>query len=361
MSSRPNFIKLAALQRSFCQYPEIELIIVHTGQHYDSTMSDIFFNELALPEPDAYLGISGGSHTYQKANVMLALEPILKKNRPDIVLVVGDVNATAASCLTAKKMGYPVAHIEAGLRSHDRTMPEEINRIITDSISDLLFVTEQSGIDNLLKEGIPEKKIFYVGNVMIDCLLSHLDKAREIRLNSKLNIEPGHFVLLTMHRPSNVDQFNDLRKLLDILNRLRKYMKVVFPLHPRTKNNLLKYGLYDQIQKIKGVIITEPLGYLEFLALMERSFAVVTDSGGVQEETTFLRKPCFTFRSSTERPVTVEIGSNQLISTLNPEDLEQAFLKVFNGLSKDSAIPKYWDGMAGNRITMQLINQSHLV
>ncbi len=360
VGARPNFMKIAPLHRAFQNHPEIESKIVHTGQHYDQKMSDIFFNQLELPEPDHYLGVGGGSHTYQKANVMLKFEKIIEEEQPDLVLVVGDVNATAACSIVAVKMGIPVAHVEAGLRSGDRKMPEEVNRIITDAISNYLFITEQSGMINLAKEGVADEKIFFVGNVMIDSLIYYRKKASLIDFASIIGnsinesnitkLSKGDYILMTMHRPGNVDGPEGLKNILEIIKDAASYKKMVFPIHPRTSNNLKKFGLYDDLIGISNLLLLEPQGYLQFLKLMDNACMLITDSGGIQEETTYLQVPCLTFRDSTERPVTVDIGTNQLLKDLDPVTVHERMVQILNGTTKLGVIPPKWDGRAAERI-----------
>jgi len=312
-------------------------------------MSKVFFDELELPKPDFYLGVGSGSHAEQTAKVMIEFEKILIAEKPDLVIVVGDVNSTVACSLTAVKLGIKVAHVEAGLRSFDRIMPEEINRILTDSISDYLFVTEQSGVDNLLHEGISKEKIYFVGNVMIDSLVYYLPKAEKSKVLEDYELEKGKYILVTMHRPSNVDNEDGLRGLMNMLNELAKEHKILFPMHPRTKHNLAKFGISTDNDLAKNIIITEPIGYIDFLCLTKNAELVITDSGGIQEETTFLGVQCITLRDNTERPSTVEIGTNNLIGT----DLVKAALAVNNviaGHSKSGNIPELWDGKTAERI-----------
>ncbi|HND90112.1 MAG TPA: UDP-N-acetylglucosamine 2-epimerase (non-hydrolyzing), partial [Saprospiraceae bacterium] len=283
--ARPNFMKIAPLQRAFRQHQGIESHIVHTGQHYDSRMSDVFFQQLEIPEPTYHLGVGGGSHTQQTARIMLEFEKIVEADRPDLVVVVGDVNSTVACALVAAKMQIPMAHVEAGLRSGDRSMPEEINRILTDSISDHLFVTEYAGLVNLAKEGIPDRKVHFVGNCMIDSLAHFRPKAAQMGTAAALGLSPKSYVLMTMHRPSNVDAEAGLKAILSMVEGAAQHKKVVLPLHPRTRNNLEKFGLTARLAAVRNLLLLEPQGYLEFLDLMENAAAVLTDSGGIQEET----------------------------------------------------------------------------
>ncbi len=360
VGARPNFMKVAPLHRAFSAHPDIKSLILHTGQHYDERMSDIFFNQLQMPRPDFYLGVGGGTHTQQTANIMLKFEAILKEEKPDLVLVVGDVNSTIACALVAVKEGVPIAHVEAGLRSGDRRMPEEINRILTDSISDLLFVTEQDGIANLGRENVAKEKIFFVGNVMIDSLVHFRAKAKELALNDILEektfssltaaLLAGEYALMTMHRPSNVDNAEGLKNILEIIRNTAGHLPVVFPMHPRTRKNLEKFNLTAALQSIKQLITLEPQGYLQFLHLMDHAKMVITDSGGIQEETTFLQVPCLTFRDSTERPITTLIGTNQLLQDLNPQTVYQKTMDIVEGRRREGVIPPFWDGKAAERI-----------
>jgi UDP-N-acetylglucosamine 2-epimerase (non-hydrolysing) len=350
VGARPNFMKVAPLQRVMQAHPGIDAKIVHTGQHYDERMSDVFFNQLELPKPDYYLGVGGGSHTQQTARIMLAFEEVVEQETPDLVLVVGDVNSTIACTLVAIKRGIPVAHVEAGLRSGDRTMPEELNRILTDSVSDFLFVTEQSGMINLAKEGVPDERVFFTGNVMIDSLVHFREKASKVDPLGPLGIAPKQYVLVTMHRPANVDNKGGLKSILKILEQTTRELPVIFPIHPRTKNRFQEHGLWSDLEALEQVHLLEPQGYLEFLHLMDRAYLVITDSGGIQEETTFLQVPCFTFRDTTERPVTTELGTNILFADLDPVSVESAFQRLLQGEAKQGIIPPLWDGKSAERI-----------
>jgi len=358
VGARPNFMKVAPLHRAFLDSGKIESVIVHTGQHYDAKMSDIFFNQLGLPEPHYFLGIGGGTHTHQTANIMLKFEEIIQQEKPDVVLVVGDVNSTLACSIVGVKMGIKTVHVEAGLRSGDRSMPEEINRIITDSICDKLFVTEQSGLDHLKREGISDDKIAFVGNVMIDSLVHFREKANGIRFEEILGSQAVHeknYVLVTMHRPSNVDNLAGLESILRILRGITKEMPVVFPMHPRTRKNIERFGLTETFAALEQVHILEPQGYLQFLNLMDNAKLVITDSGGIQEETTFLQIPCITFRASTERPVTVELGTNILIENLDSKATLDVFSEIHKGKVKQGVIPPLWDGKSSERICKVLL------
>jgi len=334
--------------------PAINHLICHTGQHYDAKMSDVFFHQLGLPKPDFYLGVGGGSHAEQTAKIMMGFEKVLFDERPDLVIVVGDVNSTIACSLTAKKLHIKVAHVEAGLRSFDRDMPEEINRILTDTISDYLFVTEKSGLANLKHEGIDESKIFFVGNCMIDSLINFLPFTEHSDILNQLNIKANNYVLVTMHRPSNVDDEKRLIGLTDLINSLSLKRSIVFPIHPRTRNNLEKFKLIEKLNN--NIILTEPIGYIDFLTLIRNSELILTDSGGIQEESTYLGVQCITLRKSTERPSTVDEGTNQLVG----EDFEiakTAANEVLNGFKKEGKIPDLWDGKSAERIVEILVNK----
>lgn len=353
VGARPNFIKIAPLYREFKKHKDkVQHLICHTGQHFDKKMSDIFFNELKLPVPDFYLGVGGGSHTEQTAKIMLSFEKIVIEEKPDLIIVVGDVNSTLACSLVAKKLSIPVAHVESGLRSFDREMPEEINRILTDVIADYLFVSEKSGLINLQKEGIAKEKVFFVGNIMIDSLVHFLEQAEKSDIMKKLKVENNDYILVTFHRPRNVDTEIYLDKLVKFLNNIANMKKVVFPIHPRTKKNMKKYGFSFN----DNVISTEPVGYIDFLTLMKNAFLVVTDSGGIQEETTYLGVQCITVRDNTERPSTVEIGTNQLIGT-DLDRVEIAVNEILNGKVKKGNIPELWDGKTAGRIVDILIRK----
>ncbi|WP_373515981.1 non-hydrolyzing UDP-N-acetylglucosamine 2-epimerase [Persicitalea sp.] len=356
VGARPNFMKVAPLHRAFT-HEGIVSKIVHTGQHYDAKMSDVFFRQLQLPQPDYFLGVGGGTHSQQTARIMLEFEPIMQTERPDVVLVVGDVNSTIACALVAVKEQVPLVHVEAGLRSGDRRMPEEINRILTDRISDHLFVTEQSGLDHLEEEGTPRDKVHFVGNVMIDSLVDYRRKANELDVLGKWKLHPKQYVLMTMHRPGNVDTVEGLRAVLGVVKNTAARLSVLFPVHPRTRSNLQKFGLLEELETIENVTLAEPQGYLEFLNLMENAALVVTDSGGIQEETTYLRVPCLTFRPSTERPVTVELGTNYLLSDLDPASADDMVGKILGGQGKQGTIPPLWDGRAAERIAKILIEK----
>jgi len=358
VGARPNFMKIAPVVSELRQVSGVSHRLVHTGQHYDDKLSGTFFEELGLPEPDINLQVGSGSHTWQTAEVMKRLEPVLEEFRPDLVFVVGDVNSTLAATLTAVKLGIPVAHIEAGLRSFDLTMPEETNRKVTDTISELLFVTEQSGVDNLKAEGVSEDRIFLVGNVMIDTLLQHRAIAAKSRILEKLGVKNGEHIrpygVLTLHRPSNVDQAETLERLLQAINELGQEIPVFFPIHPRTMTrvrdlNLDHYFGGSRNGSPTGLQELAPLGYLDFLCLMDNSRLVLTDSGGIQEETTALGVPCLTLRNNTERPATVEHGSNQIVG-VDPVRIVSAGRHILRTWSRSSRRPPLWDGQAARRI-----------
>ncbi|MBK9271306.1 MAG: UDP-N-acetylglucosamine 2-epimerase (non-hydrolyzing) [Saprospiraceae bacterium] len=352
VGARPNFIKVAPLHRIFSEKNEsIQSIIVHTGQHFDEKMSQVFFEQLSLPIPDYFLGVGHGTPTEVSAKIMLAFEPVLIKERPDLVIVVGDVTSTLACALVANKLDIQLAHVEAGLRSFDRSMPEEINRILTDQLSDFLFTTECVAKKNLIKENIPEEKIFFVGNCMIDSLVYYQNETSGLEKLKELGIEPGKYMMMTMHRPSNVDSALGLDRILNILKRMLPIgMKVIFPLHPRTKQKLIEFGLFDSLIDLPHLILTEPLGYLEFINLLRFSLLAITDSGGIQEETTYLGIPCITLRKSTERPITVDEGSNTLIPDLDVDRIMDLLDQIVAKKYKKSQVPEMWDGRAAVRI-----------
>ena len=355
VGARPNFMKIAPIHFQFLKSKDIlSHLICHTGQHYDEKMSKIFFDELGLPKPDFYLGVGSGSHAVQTAGVMVAFEKIVLEEKPDLVIVAGDVNSTIACSLVAKKMHLPVAHVEAGLRSFDRRMPEEINRILTDTISDFLFVTEESGMVNLKKEGIPDEKVFFTGNVMIDSLVSNLPLIDASVIRTRLSIEGTEYLLVTLHRPSNVDDPGSLRDIIRLLNKYAQGRKVVFPMHPRTRSNITAFGLESEISP--EVLLTEPIGYIDFVHLVKNARVVITDSGGIQEESTFLGVQCVTLRDNTERPVTVQTGTNHLAGT-KMSKADSVIGEVLSGKIKKGGIPPLWDGKAAERICRELIQR----
>lgn len=343
-------MKVAPIHRQMHQKREIfEPILVHTGQHYDERMSKFFFNDLGLPEPDVFLGVGSGSHAEQTARIMIEFEKVCLHYKPDLVLVVGDVNSTAACSLVASKLWIPVAHVEAGLRSFDRQMPEEINRLVTDALSDYLFVTEKSGRENLLKEGISVNKIHMVGNCMIDSLVGLMEKAEQSDIMEKLKIKEKEFVLVTLHRPSNVDELENFSKILNALEEIQKSVKVIFPIHPRTQKNIKSFGLEKRVKSLKNLVLTEPLGYLDFIKLEKYCTFVLTDSGGLQEESTYMGVPCLTVRENTERPITVELGTNEVVG-MNTQRIIESAKKILSGRWKKGKIPPLWDGRAAERI-----------
>ncbi|MBX2822724.1 MAG: UDP-N-acetylglucosamine 2-epimerase (non-hydrolyzing) [Rhodothermaceae bacterium] len=353
VGARPNFMKIGPLHRAFSALDDVESVIVHTGQHYDERMSDIFFKQLELPKPDIYLGVGSGSHAQVTAKVMISFEEAVLEHKPDLILVVGDVNSTVACSIVAAKCHIPLAHVEAGLRSGDREMPEEINRLVTDSISDFLFVTEQSGLDNLKAEGVSDDKVFFVGNVMIDSLIHFREKAAQRPILSDLGVESKKYILMTMHRPANVDTPDQLERVVETIEGIAGLQSVVLPMHPRTRARLSSFGMLDRVEAIPGLVISEPLGYLDFLNLMDNAAMIVTDSGGIQEESTYLQVPCITLRDSTERPITVELGTNELMD-LKPEAIVQRVTSVLSGDRSEGQIPPLWDGKAALRIAQTL-------
>jgi UDP-N-acetylglucosamine 2-epimerase (non-hydrolysing) len=345
--ARPNFMKIAPLARALARIG-VRPRIVHTGQHYDERMSETFFRELDIPEPDVNLGVGSGSHVWQISETMTRLEREFAENRPDAVLVVGDVNSTLAASLTASKLGIRVGHVEAGLRSFDRSMPEEINRVVTDSVSDWLFTSEPSAEENLRREGASPERIHPVGNVMIDTLLRHLDSARSQRSYKPLGLGESDYAVLTLHRPSNVDDPRQLESIMRAVHHVSRQLPVIFPLHPRTGARIRQFGFLDR-DDLNGFTSIEPQGYLTMLSLMASSRLVMTDSGGIQEETTALRVPCLTLRENTERPVTLDVGSNRLVGA-QTEDILAAVREVLDGPTRIGRIPENWDGRAAERI-----------
>ena len=356
VGTRPNLVKASALLRAFQAYPAIDTVLVHTGQHYDDTLSGQFFAQLGLPQPHYSLNVSPGSITKQTADIMTRLEPVLLAEKPNWVVVIGDVTSTLAGALVANQLGFRLAHVEAGLRSGDRTMPEETNRIQTDHLADVLFVTEQSGVDNLLREGIPPEKIQFVGNVLIDALIDCRPEANALNTVGLLGLVPKQYVLMTMHRPVNVDTKIGLQSMLRIVGSTAHQLTVVLPLHPRTHASLVRFGLLDRLTQLPNVTLLEPQGYLEFLNLLDNAALVLTDSGGVQEETTFLKVPCLTLRTTTERPITITHGTNQLITELNSALVQEKLNNVLRGYTQPATTPPYWDGQAACRIRDFFLN-----
>ena len=352
VGARPNFIKMAALVDEIRRRPSIAVSLVHTGQHFSAEMSDTFFRDLSIPAPEVNLGVGGGTPTEQTAEMMRRLESVFLGANPSLVLVVGDVNSTLAAALVASKMGIAIAHVEAGLRSFDRTMPEEINRIVTDALSDYLFVTEPAGRKNLLAEGIPEDRIFFVGNVMIDTLLRFRARAAESDVLDRLGLTQGRYAVITLHRPSNVDDPGQLAHLANALGEVAKRISVVFPVHPRTLARMRSAQIAPA-----NVMLIPPLGYIDFIRLIADARMVLTDSGGIQEETTILQVPCLTLRRNTERPVTIDEGTNRLIGT-EPGAIVKAALEVLDSpVMRSASIPALWDGKASARILDVLESQ----
>ena len=354
VGARPNFMKAAPILEELRKFPEwFDSILVHTGQHYDERMSQVFFGELGLPVPDRYLEVGSGSHATQTARVMMAFEKVLLEERPDRVVVVGDVNSTLACTLDAAKLHIPVAHVEAGLRSGDRTMPEEINRMVTDALADLLFTTERSADENLRREGMDPDEVFFVGNVMIDTLRRFEKKAEDSPVLQQVGLDGAAYALLTLHRPSNVDERAPFERILRALADIQVRVPVIFPIHPRTRKRMEALHLRGMVEEMEHVHLIEPVGYLSFLKLQKHARLVLTDSGGIQEETTVFGVPCLTLRETTERPVTLEVGTNVLVGT-DPEVIVREALKILNGRGKRGTIPEGWDGRAAERIVETL-------
>jgi UDP-N-acetylglucosamine 2-epimerase (non-hydrolysing) len=357
VGARPNFMKMAPIIEAMNRYPEkFRHRLVHTGQHYDERMSKSFFADLGMPKPDMDLGVGSGSHAEQTARIMVEFEKVCLEHAPDLVIVVGDVNSTMACAITARKLGITVAHVEAGLRSRDMSMPEEINRLCTDVLCDYLFTTDHFADENLLAEGVAPEKIFFVGNVMIDTLLKHRELARGRGLIERWGLKPGRFATLTLHRPSNVDDPEILRGILEALRAIGKEIPIVFPIHPRTRKMIEQFRLGEYFSsgaRPGGLWMTEPLGYLEFLHLNMHAAMVITDSGGLQEETTVLGVPCITLRHNTERPITCEMGTNVIVGNSRDKILRHA-LKLLEGDVPSGKVPEKWDGKAAERIVQVL-------
>lgn len=388
VGARPNFMKIAPIIHAIkkhnnkihsslaTHHPKLDSILVHTGQHYDYEMSKVFFEDLEIPEPDIYLGVGSGTHAEQTGRVMMEFEKILFKEEPDLVVVVGDVNSTLACALVSVKLHIPVAHVEAGLRSFDRTMPEEINRLLTDAISDYLFTPSPDADENLKKEGIPEDKIFLVGDVMVDSLLFNLEKAKKTKILERLGLRRNPqseiqnpkslrpYALLTLHRPSNVDDRESLYDILEALKRISKEIPIIFPIHPRTRKQVENFGFQDYFNydsslttphSSLGIHCIDPLGYLDFLKLMLHSKFIMTDSGGIQEETTVLDIPCLTLRDTTERSITITKGTNILVHN-DTERIVKEASRILDGKGKKGNCPELWDGKAGERIVEIIVN-----
>lgn len=347
--ARPNFMKVAPIYAEMKRRGDtFAPMIVHTGQHYDRAMSDAFFSDLGMPEPDINLGVGSASHTQQTAKIMTLFEPVVESEKPDWVVVVGDVNSTIACALVAAKMGVKVAHVEAGLRSHDRTMPEEINRILTDSISDLLLTPSPDADETLRREGVDESKIRFVGNVMIDSLLDHLKVSERSNIRETLGVSAGEYAVTTLHRPSNVDDREIFAGIVGALIKISERLPIIFPVHPRTRQKLAEFDL-ERALADSQIKLIEPLGYLDFMRLYSGAKLVLTDSGGLQEETTVLGIPCLTLRENTERPITIEMGSNILVG-VDPEKILSEANASLDGKVGDSKIPPLWDGKTAERI-----------
>jgi len=363
VGARPNFIKIAPLMHIMKDHPMIEPYLLHTGQHYDEKMSALFFEQLDIPVPDINLEVGSGSHAIQTASIIERFEKVCLEHSPDMVLVVGDVNSTMACTIVASKLQIKTCHYEAGLRSGDKNMPEEINRLVTDSITDLFFTTSIDADENLMKEGVPKAKIHMVGNLMIDSLVKYLELGKKFdtefeTLNGKLikykiDFFPKNFGLMTFHRPNNVDDQNNLLRLLNIWSDVSALIPIIFPIHPRTLKKIKEFGFYSKINKCKNLFLMEPLGYLEFISLLKNSAFVMTDSGGIQEEATYLNIPCLTIRPNTERPITIWEGTNELIKI---DDIKNSVSKIIKGKGKKGVIPKYWDGKTSSRILGHIIN-----
>ncbi|MDJ1505952.1 non-hydrolyzing UDP-N-acetylglucosamine 2-epimerase [Xanthocytophaga agilis] len=349
VGTRPNIIKITQFDKVVQQYPQLTHKLLHTGQHYNHNMSDVFFEELHLAQPQYRIQAETTTVITQMAQIMQGIEGVVREYKPDMLLVVGDVTSTLAAALVANKTNTPLAHIESGLRSYDREMPEEINRILTDAITDLFFVTEQSGLDNLLSEKKSPESIHLVGNTMIDTLVAYDVDIQQSKILGKLEIQPQHYALMTMHRPGNVDTLSGLEQLLDIIAELTRELKIIFPIHPRTLNRLKEFNLYDQVETNPNLILSDPVGYLDFQKLILHARYVITDSGGIQEETTFRKVPCITLRPNTERPSTIDLGSNTLLH-FDKEKILTTVNQINTGDYKTCGIPPLWDGKATERI-----------
>jgi len=361
VGARPNFMKMAPIIEAMNRHPgEIQKLLVHTGQHYDERMSKAFFSNLGMPRPDIDLEVGSGSHAEQTARIMVEFEKVCLREMPDLVIVVGDVNSTMACTITAKKLGIKVGHVEAGLRSWDMAMPEEINRLCTDVLCDYLFTTDRFAGENLRAEGVPREKIFFVGNVMIDTLLKHRAMAKDLGLVNDLGLVPKGYATLTLHRPSNVDEKSTLQEIMDALAQIGEEIPIIFPIHPRTRKMVKSFGLehyFENGSRTGGIRCTEPLGYLDFLHLNMNAMMVFTDSGGIQEETTVLGVPCITLRENTERPITCEEGTNVVVGNKR-ENILAAARKILDGNAQPGGIPEKWDGKAAERIVDVLLGLS---
>ena len=348
VGTRPNLIKITRLKECFAAYPNLSFKLLHTGQHYDYKMSEVFFDELGIPKPDVLFELKRDTPITVVTQIMLQFEEEIKKDRPDLVVVPGDVDSTFACAFVASRYGIPVAHIESGLRSFDKTMPEEINRVLVDNIADLYFTTEKSGNENLLKEGKNKKAIVFTGNTMIDSLIKFQSKINESKVLEQFSLEKGKYLVMTFHRPSNVDNKENLTQILNSLNKTAKDIKIIFPIHPRTVKNAEAFGLKHLLES-QQITLCEPLGYLDFMKLISSAKGVVTDSGGIQEETTFLGVSCLTIRNNTERPITVEVGTNTLLP-LKEEEIVKYVNSILDGTYKKGVVPELWDGKSSERI-----------
>jgi UDP-N-acetylglucosamine 2-epimerase (non-hydrolysing) len=357
VGARPNFMKMAPLYKEFkknSKYFDVKLI--HTGQHYDEKMSKFFFDDLGMPKPDEYLQVGSGSHAQQTALIMQKYEEVLLKDMPNHVIVCGDVNSTLACALDAVKLHIPVSHLEAGLRSFDKKMPEEINRLATDVISDLLLIPSEDAREHLRNEGIDENKIHFVGNIMIDSIVQHKDKALKSNILEQIYVKDSAYALITLHRPSNVDDLNGLNIIIDAFEEIAKKIKLVFPVHPRTIKNIEKFGLKDKVKSISNLLLIDPVGYLDFMKLQMNASFILTDSGGIQEESTFFNIPCLTLRENTERPITITMGSNQLVK-LTTQDIIFKSGEILEGKIKTGQIPPLWDGKTASRIVALFLDK----
>ncbi|MBM3212957.1 UDP-N-acetylglucosamine 2-epimerase (non-hydrolyzing) [Candidatus Poribacteria bacterium] len=356
VGARPNFMKIAPILEEMKAYPNLKPLLIHTGQHYDYTMSQVFFDELDIPKPDVFLNVGSGTHAVQTAKIMIEFDKVIAEHKPDMVLVVGDVNSTLACSLVSSKLWIPIVHVEAGIRSYDRTMPEEINRVLTDVISDYLMTPTEDANKNLAKEGISQEKVILVGDVMIDTLIKYKDKAISASsgIMQELGLEKASYVIMTLHRPSNVDIKENFAGILEALWEIQKHIKIVFPIHPRTKNRISEFGFSDKVSQMKNLIILEPLGYLKFMGLMINSKFALTDSGGMQTESTVINIPCLTMRENTERPETIREGTNTLVGN-DTQTIISESMKILEGKGKKGTYPKIWDGHTARRIA-EIIN-----
>lgn len=356
VGARPNFVKIAPLIKELKNYKKIKIVLVHTGQHYDFKMSQVFFQDLKIPKPNYNLNVGSGSHAFQVGKGMIKFEKIILKEKPSLIIVVGDANSCLIGALVAVKIHIPIAHIEAGLRSFDKRMPEEVNRLLVDHISDYLFTTQLTATKNLLKEGIEEKKIFFVGNIMIDSLCGVKNKIQKLKFCRTLKLDKKKYVLVTLHRQENVDNKKILGEIVLAIQNIQKRIKIIYPFHLRTEKQLKKFDFFEKIKKMKNITSIKPLSYLETLSLIADSKFVITDSGGIQEETTALGIPCLTLREVTERPVTVEVGTNKTIGTKRQTIIKESF-EILEGKTKKGKIPKYWDGETSRRVVKILLNK----